>query len=68
MENNVNEEVLDKLTKVCICKAINRATIKNSINNGANTVEKVMEITGAGTGGCKGCRCIPKIKELIENK
>ena len=32
MENNdLNQLVLDKLTKVCICKSINRAAIKKAI-------------------------------------
>ena len=66
MNNIANDEVLDKLTKVCICKSISRKTIKDAIENGASTVEEVMEITKAGTGACKGHRCIPKIKELLE--
>lgn len=66
MENNLNEEILDKLTKVCICKGISRATIKKSIANGANTVEDVNKITGSGSGGCKGRRCSIKIIELIK--
>lgn len=68
MENNASEEILDKLTRVCICKVINRATIKKAIRNGANTIPKVMEATGAGSGGCKGRRCLPKIKTLIEDE
>ena len=66
MTNNVNEEILDKMTKVCVCKAITKATIKESINSGADTLEKVMDATGAGTGACKGCRCKSKIEELIQ--
>lgn len=66
MNNISNDEVLDKLTKVCVCKSISRKTIKDAIKNGASTVEEVMAITKAGTGGCKGNRCIPKIKELLE--
>lgn len=66
MDNNLNEEILDKLTKVCICKAINRTTIKKAIAGGANTVEQVQKTTGAGSGGCGGRRCTPKILELIE--
>lgn len=66
MEQNLNESVLDKLTKVCICKAISRAKIKEAIKAGAKTVEDVNRITGAGSGGCKGKRCRCKIEELIE--
>ena len=66
MDNNLNEEILDKLTKVCICKAINRTNIKKAIAGGATTVEQVQKTTGAGSGGCGGRRCTPKILELIE--
>ncbi|MDF2945125.1 MAG: (2Fe-2S)-binding protein, partial [Herbinix sp.] len=40
-DNNINQEILDKLTKVCICKGISKATIKNAIKNGAKTVLEV---------------------------
>ena len=39
MEQNLNKDILDKLTKVCLCKAISRATIKKAVENGARTVE-----------------------------
>lgn len=63
--NNLNQEILDKITKVCVCKAISRATIKNVIVNGAHTVDEVSRITGACSGGCKGFRCKDKIQTLI---
>lgn len=66
MEQNLNEEILDKLTKVCICKAISRASIKKSIKNGAKTLKEVQCATGAGSGGCGGRRCTPKIEQLLE--
>ena len=66
MEKNLNNEILDKLTKVCLCKAISKATIKKAIHNGAITVEEVQKITGAGSGGCKGHRCTPIIEELLK--
>lgn len=66
MENNLNKEILDKITKTCTCKAISRAKIKDAINAGADTVEKVSIATGACTGGCKGYRCAPIIKDLID--
>lgn len=65
-ENNINEEILDKLTKVCICKSISRKSIKSSINAGAITIEAVRKSTGAGSGPCGGTRCTPKILELLE--
>ncbi|WP_102401328.1 (2Fe-2S)-binding protein [Haloimpatiens massiliensis] len=65
-ENSINPQILDKLTKVCLCKAISRATIKKAIENGAKTVEEVKKATGATTGGCGGKRCTPKIQQLID--
>lgn len=67
MDQKLNEELLDKLTKVCLCKGIPRSKIKEAIKNGADTLEKVQKATGAGSGSCKGTRCSPKILELISN-
>lgn len=67
MDENINQEILDKLTKVCICKVIPRSKIKNAIKQGAKTIEEVNKVTGSGTGGCKGRRCSPKIQELLKD-
>jgi len=66
MEQNLNKDILDKLTKVCLCKAISRATLRKAIENGARTVEEVKKATGAGSGGCGGKRCTLKIEELLK--
>lgn len=66
MDENINKQIMDKMTKVCICKGIPRSTIKKAIQDGASTLEEVKRITGAGSGGCKGKRCSPKILELLE--
>jgi len=63
--SDVQQEIMDKMTKVCICKGISRATIKKAIENGADTVEKVRKATSAGSGSCGGRRCTPKIEELL---
>lgn len=54
-------------TVVCLCKKITEETIVDAIKNGADTLDKVKEATGAAAGGCKGGRCAHKIQELIEN-
>lgn len=64
--SDMNEEIIDKMTKVCICKGISRATMKRVIKEGADTVEKVRKATGAGSGSCSGRRCTPKIEALLE--
>ncbi|EKQ57433.1 MULTISPECIES: (2Fe-2S)-binding protein [unclassified Clostridium] len=66
MDNNLNEDILDKLTKTCTCKLITRAKIKEAIKNGASTVKEVQEITGAGSGACRGRNCSPRIYELLK--
>lgn len=63
--SEINPEILDKITKVCICKAIPRATIKRAIREGADTLKKVQEATGAGSGPCGGNRCSERIVELL---
>lgn len=66
LENEeLTQQVMDRLTKVCLCKGISRATIKKAIGEGADTVGKVQKKTGAGSGPCHGKRCTPKIEELI---
>lgn len=67
LDEKLNAEILDKLTKVCLCKGISRATIKKAVTAGADTVEKVQKATGAGSGPCGGRRCTPKIQELLSN-
>lgn len=66
MEQNLNEEIKDRFTKVCLCRAVSRASIKKAIKNGAVSVEEVKRATGAGTGSCGGKRCSNKIQELID--
>ena len=66
MDTNLNEAILDKLTKTCTCKQITRAKIKEAIKNGASTIEEVQKATGAGSGACKGKNCSLRIHELLE--
>ncbi|AID45511.1 Hypothetical protein SFBmNL_01619 [Candidatus Arthromitus sp. SFB-mouse-NL] len=58
--------IKDKLTKICLCRGIDKFTINECIKDGADTVDKIKEKTGATGGGCKGSRCRSKIIELIE--
>ncbi len=64
--SEINEAVMDKLTKVCLCKSISRATIKQAIANGADTVAKVNQAVGSGSGPCRGRRCGPKIQAILD--
>lgn len=64
--NNNEIAMKDRYTKVCLCKSISRATIKDSIRNGARTLEDVKRKTRATTGSCNGNRCSFKIEDLIK--
>lgn len=56
------------LSSVCGCKKVSLETVVNAVKNGADTVEKVGEVTGAGTGvdELTGEEC-GKCKGLIQN-
>jgi len=56
------------LSSVCGCKKVSLEAVVNAVKNGADTVEKVGEVTGAGTGvdEVTGEPC-GKCKGLIQN-
>ena len=56
------------LSSVCGCKKVSLEEVVNAVKAGADTVEKVGQITGAGTGvdEATGEEC-GKCKALIEN-
>lgn len=55
------QEIIEGLKQVCICKGIKKREILARIRAGASTVEEVRKATGAGSGSCKGERCTPRI-------
>jgi len=67
IEQELDAYVKDKYTKICICKSINKATMKKVIKDGATTVSAVRFKTGAGSGPCKGRRCTPRIEALLQD-
>ncbi|NLJ91105.1 MAG: (2Fe-2S)-binding protein [Clostridiales bacterium] len=56
------------LSSVCGCKGVSLEAVVNAVKNGADTVDKVGEVTGAGTGVNEetGEPC-GKCKILIQN-
>lgn len=52
---------LDKI--VCNCMQVTNGMIKEAVESGADTLEKVQEITGAGTV-CGAC--LDDVKRLVE--
>ncbi|MBI6873502.1 (2Fe-2S)-binding protein [Clostridium aciditolerans] len=53
------------LSSVCGCKKVSLKAVVDAVKNGADTVEKVGEVTGAGTGENCG-RCKALIANVIE--
>lgn len=66
MDQGLDDEIRDKLTKVCICKGISRKIMKDAIRNGAKTIQEVQAATGAGSGACNGRRCTGRIQQLLK--
>ena len=66
--SNNEATIIEKHTKICICKSINKATMKKVIHEGATTVNMIKYKTGAGSGACKGRRCTPRIEALLANE
>lgn len=60
------EEIKDRLTKTCICRQVTREQIKKAIIEGADSLDKIKNETGAMLGGCKGYKCKENIRELLE--
>jgi bacterioferritin-associated ferredoxin len=52
---------------ICLCKAIPRKRFTAAIKSGATSVEEINKIVGSGAGDCKGERCHPVIKQLIND-
>jgi bacterioferritin-associated ferredoxin len=62
MTNRTKEqEIIEGLRPVCICKGIKKRVILDRIKAGMTTVEELKNVTGAGSGSCKGERCTPRI-------
>ncbi len=59
------QEIIEGLATVCVCKGIRKRTFLERIKAGMDTVEKLQKATGAGSGSCKGKRCTPRIHELL---
>lgn len=66
IENEDELKDVETLIKsACKCKNVSIDTIVEAVKNGADTLEKVEEVTKAGTG-CGRCKTI--ISNIIENK
>jgi len=61
------EQILDGLKPICLCKGIRKKAFLKQIAEGLRTVDELKKATGAGSGPCGGKRCTPKIVELLES-
>ena len=59
------QEIIEGLKPVCICKGIRTRVFEERIKTGLKTVEELKKATGAGCGSCKGERCTPRIREIL---
>ena len=59
------DELEQILSSVCGCKKVSLKTVVDAVKNGADTVEKVGQVTGAGTGEDCG-RCKRLVANIIE--
>jgi len=60
------QEIIEGLKPVCICKGIKARVFQERIKAGLTTVEELKKATGAGCGSCKGERCTPRIREILD--
>lgn len=51
---------------VCLCNSVPRDVIEDAIRNGADTLNKIFDATGAGVGPCGGS-CRRKIGPMLEH-
>lgn len=58
--------VLLKYRPVCICNTIRYPRVKEAIDRGARTVEEIAKETGCTTGECRGERCLPLIRAMLQ--
>ncbi len=61
-----DEEIIDGLKVICLCKGIRKIVFLKHIRSGIKGLEELRSVTGAGSGSCKGKRCTPKILEMLK--
>lgn len=61
------EQILDSLKPICLCKGIRKSVFLKHIAAGLKSVEALQRATGAGTGSCQGKRCTPRIIDLLKS-
>lgn len=65
MTKSKEQQAIEGLKPICLCKGIRKSTFLKHIKAGLSTVEELQKATGAGAGSCKGKRCGLRIAELL---
>ncbi|MDH4163477.1 MAG: (2Fe-2S)-binding protein [Nitrospirota bacterium] len=60
-----DQEIIEGLKPVCLCKGIRKSVFLKHIRAGIRTVDGLRKATGAGSGSCGGKRCKERIEELL---
>ena len=61
------QEILDRLKPICLCKGIRKAVFLKHIAAGITTVDGLKKASGAGNGSCEGRRCTVRIAEMLNH-
>ncbi|MGD9009994.1 MAG: (2Fe-2S)-binding protein [Desulfobacteraceae bacterium] len=62
-----DQQIIAGLKPICRCNGINRRTLLKHIDAGINTLRALQEITGAGSGSCRGKQCTARIIDLLQS-
>ena len=63
-----NNQVIENLKVICLCRNIKKGTILKAISKGASTLKEVNRDLGSGSGDCKGERCQAKINGIVKEQ
>ncbi len=59
------DEILLRMKPGCICKGVKLHVIMQAIADGASSYEKIVKMTGRGSGSSESKRCAGKVEKLI---
>lgn len=59
--------ILEGMKVVCICKGIKKSVFWKVLDTGVRSKEEINCLTGAGSGGCQGRRCGPRIVDMLRD-
>ena len=60
------QDIIDGLKLICQCRGVKKRVFLRHIADGIDTVEGLQRVTGAASGDCRGKRCLPRIRDMVE--